>query len=59
VTLPEAPSRQDPVITLPQAIVADRPPPAESELPVQDLPVEFDLPPPRRSFFDILFGRGR
>jgi penicillin-binding protein 2 len=59
VTLPEAPSRNDPVITLPEAIVVNRPPPAEAELPVRDLPVEFDLPPPRRSFFDILFGRGR
>ncbi len=59
VSLPEAPSRDDPVITLPESIVADRPLPGESELPLRDLPVEFDLPPPRRGFLDILFGRGR
>lgn len=58
VTLPDGPSRDDPVITLPEPIVAERPPPPEESLPLMDLPVEFDLPPPRRSFFDLLFGRG-
>lgn len=59
VTLPDGPSRNDPVIALPQPILAERPPPREETLPVEDLPVEFDLPPPRRSFFEILFGWGR
>ncbi|MDH4408389.1 MAG: penicillin-binding transpeptidase domain-containing protein [Verrucomicrobiales bacterium] len=58
VTLPDAPSRDDPVITLPDPILAERPPPPQETLPVLDQPVEFDLPPPRRSFFDLLFGRG-
>lgn len=59
VTLPDAPSRDDPVITLPVAIVDRSPPPREEALPVYDVPVEFDLPPPRRSFFEFLFGRRR
>jgi hypothetical protein len=59
VTLPDAPSRDDPVITLPEAILASAPPPAQETLPVVDAPVEFDLPPERRSFFDLLFGTGR
>lgn len=59
VTLPDAPSRDDPVITLPEAIVASAPSPAQETLPVVDVPVEFDLPPERRSFFDLLFGTGR
>ena len=58
VTLPEAPSRDDPVITLPEAIAAEKAPLPQESLPVLDQPVEFDLPPPRRSFFDLLFGRG-
>jgi penicillin-binding protein 2 len=59
VTLPDAPSRDDPIITLPEAILASAPPPAQETLPVVDVPVEFDLPPERRSFFDLLFGTGR
>ncbi|MCB1203901.1 MAG: hypothetical protein KDN18_06555 [Verrucomicrobiae bacterium] len=59
VTLPDGPSRDDPVISLPEPIVADSPPPPEETLPLMDQPVEFDLPPPRRSFFDLLFGWGR
>lgn len=59
VTLPDAPSRNDPVITPPEPIVAAAPDPPQEKLPVEDLPVEYDLPPARRSFFDILFGRGR
>ncbi len=59
VTLPDAPSRNDPVITAPEPILTDRPPPAEEAMPLRDVPVDFDLPPPRRRFFDILFGRGR
>lgn len=59
VTLPDAPSRDDPVITAPEPILTDRPPPAEEAMPLRDVPVDFDQPPPRRRFFDILFGRGR
>jgi hypothetical protein len=59
VTLPDAPSRNDPVITLPEPIIAEAPAPPQEVLPVEDLPVEFDLPPARRSFFDLLFGRRR
>jgi len=59
VTLPDAPSRDDPVITLPEAIAAEQAPLPQEALPVLDQPVEFDLPPPRRSFFDLLFGRER
>ncbi len=59
VTIPDAPSRDDPVIDLPDPILADRPSPPQEALPVLDGPVEFDLPPPRRSFFDFLFGRLR
>jgi len=59
VTLPDAPSREDPVINLPEPILANTPPPPQETLPVMDLPVDYDLPPVRRTFFDILFGRGR
>ena len=59
VTLPDAPSRDDPVITPPEPILAAVPPSSQGVLPVLDQPVEFDLPPPLRNFLDILFGRGR
>jgi len=59
VTLPQVPSRDDPVITLPEPLSPLVPSPDPATLPVRDLPVEFDLPPERRRFFDLLFGRGR
>jgi len=59
VMIPDAPSRDDPVIELPDPILADRPSPPQEVLPILDGPVDYDLPPPWRSFFDLLFGRSR
>ncbi len=59
VTLPDGPSRDDPVIELPEYPVDRRALARQEAVPLLDAPVEFDLPPPRRSFFDLLFGRRR
>lgn len=59
VTVPDGPSRDDPVINLPEYPPDRNVAVREGAVPLLDAPVEFDLPPPRRSFFDLLFGRWR